>query len=80
MLLHSDTLSQFRANQSLPLFLYAVCLAEKQQMQILYSLVWHDQEANLQTSALPQGEHTNNYTIDMFLFREDQEFNINRLL
>jgi hypothetical protein len=74
MLLHSDTLSQFQAIQSLSLFLYAVCLAEKQQMQILYSLVWHDQEANLQTSVL-----CTNYTIDMFLFREDQEFNINRL-
>jgi hypothetical protein len=35
MLLHSDTLSWFRANQSLLLLLNAACLAEKQQIPIL---------------------------------------------
>ena len=34
MLLHSDTLSWFQANQSLLLILDVVCLAEKQQLQI----------------------------------------------
>jgi len=32
---HSDTLSWFRANQSLLLLLICVCLAEKQQTPIL---------------------------------------------
>ena len=32
---HSDTLSWFRANQSLLFILNAACLAEKQQMPIL---------------------------------------------
>jgi hypothetical protein len=35
MSLHSDTLSRFRANQSLLFLLNAVCLAEKQQIPIL---------------------------------------------
>jgi hypothetical protein len=33
--LHSDTLSWFRANQSLLFLLNAVCLVEKQQIPIL---------------------------------------------
>jgi hypothetical protein len=37
---HSDTLSRFLANQSLLFLLYAVCLTEKQQILILWSLVW----------------------------------------
>ena len=36
MSLHSDTLSWIRANQSLLFLLNAVCLAEKQQIPILY--------------------------------------------
>jgi hypothetical protein len=35
MSLHSDTLSRFRVNQSLLLFLNAACLSEKQQILIL---------------------------------------------
>ena len=35
MSLRSDTLSWFRANQSLLFLLNAACLAEKQQIQIL---------------------------------------------
>jgi hypothetical protein len=42
MSLHSDTLVWFRANQSLLFLLNAACLAEKQQIPILMSLVWHD--------------------------------------
>ena len=42
MTLHSDTLFWFRANQFLLLLLNAACLAEKQQIQILLSLVWHN--------------------------------------
>jgi hypothetical protein len=39
MSLHSDTLTQFQANQSL-LFLHnAACLVEKQQIPILLSLI-----------------------------------------
>jgi hypothetical protein len=39
--LHSDTLSWFRANQSLFLLLNAACLAEKQQYQ--FHSLWFDQ-------------------------------------
>ena len=42
MSLHPHILSWFRANQSLILFLNNVCLVEKQQIPILYSLVWSD--------------------------------------
>ena len=41
MLPHSDTLSWFRANQSLLFLINAACLAEKRKIQILYSL-WFD--------------------------------------
>jgi hypothetical protein len=37
MALHSDTLSWFRADQSLLFLLYVACLEEKQQIPILYS-------------------------------------------
>ena len=46
MSLHSDTLFWFRANQSLLFLLNAACLAEKQQIPILYSLVWPDRGSN----------------------------------
>ena len=40
MLLHSDTLFWFPANQSLILLLNAPYLTEKQQLPILWSLIW----------------------------------------
>jgi hypothetical protein len=46
MSLHSDTLFWFRANQSLLFLLNAACLAEKQQIPILKSLVWPDRDSN----------------------------------
>ena len=49
---HSDTLSWFRANQSLIFLLNAVCLVEKQQIPILLSLVWPDRGSNLRSTAL----------------------------
>jgi hypothetical protein len=42
----------FRANQSLLLLLNAACLAEKQHIPILYSLVWHDRGSNPRSTAL----------------------------
>ena len=42
MSFHSDTLSWFRANQCLLLVLNAGWLAAKQQIPVLYSLIWHD--------------------------------------
>jgi hypothetical protein len=36
---YSDTLSRFRANQSLLLFINVECFVEKQQIPILYSLL-----------------------------------------
>ena len=52
MSLYSDTLFWFRANQSLFLLLNAACLAVKQQIPILMSLVWPDRA---------RGEHSNHY-------------------
>ena len=61
-LLHSDTLSWFRVNTYVLLLLNAACLAEKQQIPILYSLglkptIYHT-----------LGKHTNHYTIDVVQF------------
>jgi hypothetical protein len=52
MALHSDTLSWFRANQSLLFLLNAACWAEKQQIPILYSLVWPDRGSNPRSTTL----------------------------
>ena len=51
MSLHSDTLFCFRANQSLVLFLNYALLAEKQQIPIIYSLVWADHWSNPRSTA-----------------------------
>jgi hypothetical protein len=46
MSLYFDTLSRFRANQTfLLLLLKALCLAEKQQILIVYSLDWPDRSS-----------------------------------
>ena len=52
MSLHLDTLSWFRANQSLLFLLNAAFLAEKQQIPILLSLVWPDQGSNQRSTTL----------------------------
>ena len=52
MSLHSDTLSWFRANQSLLFLLNAVCLAEMQQIPIVWSLIWTDRASNPRSTAL----------------------------
>jgi hypothetical protein len=52
MSLHSITLFWFRANQSLLFLLNAACLAEKQQIPILKSLVWPDRGSNPRSTAL----------------------------
>ena len=44
--IYSNTLFWFQANQSLLFLLSAVCLAKKQQIPILMSLVWHDRGSN----------------------------------
>ena len=50
MSLHSDTLSWFRANQSLLFLLNDACLLEK--LQILKTLVWPDQDSNSRSTVL----------------------------
>ena len=60
---HSDTLFWFRANQSLLFLLNAACLAEKQQIPILYYLVWPDRGLE-PTIYRSRGEHANHYTAD----------------
>jgi hypothetical protein len=47
---HSDTLSWFKANQYL--LFQAACIAEKQHILILQSLVWPDWNSNPRTTAL----------------------------
>ena len=49
---HSDTLSYFQANQSLLLQIKAACLAEKQQILILYILVLPNQGSNSRSTTL----------------------------
>ena len=48
----SDTLSWFRSNQSLLFLLNTACLAEKQQILILWSLIWPDRGSNPRTTTL----------------------------
>jgi hypothetical protein len=52
MSFHLDTLFWFRANQSLLFLLNATCLAEKQQIPILKSLVCPDPGSNPRSTAL----------------------------
>jgi hypothetical protein len=52
---HSDTLFWFRANQSLLFLLNAACVAEKQHIPILKSLVWPDGGSNARSTALQPG-------------------------
>ena len=49
---HLDTLFRFQANQSLLFLLNAACLAEKQQIPILQSLVWPDRGSNPRSTTL----------------------------
>jgi hypothetical protein len=59
MSLHSDTLYWFRANQSLLFLLHAVCLAEKQQIQIsVFGLTRPELEPTIYRT---RGGHANNY-------------------
>ena len=51
MLLHSDTLFWFQANQSL-LFLLNKCFVEMQQIPILLSLLWPNPDSNPQSTTL----------------------------
>ena len=52
MSLHSDTLFWFRANQCLLFLLNAACLAEKEQIPILWSLVLPNRGSNPQFTTL----------------------------
>ena len=68
MMLHSDTLFWFRANQSLLLPLNAACLAEKQQISILKSLVWPDQGSNPRSTTLEASTLSITPTMQLRLF------------
>jgi hypothetical protein len=52
MSLHSNTIFRFWANQFLLLLFSDACLAEKEQIPILESLVWPDQSKNPDLSHL----------------------------
>ena len=58
MLPHLDTLSWFRAKHSLLFLLNAACLAEKQQIPILLSLVWPNQGSNPLSTTLERSTLT----------------------
>jgi hypothetical protein len=60
MSLHLDTLSWFRANQSLLFLLNAVCLAEKQQIPI-FDLTRSRLEPAIYNT---RGEHATHYSTD----------------
>ena len=63
MSLHSHTLSWFLANQSLLILLWAVCLAEKQQIPTwVFSLIRPWLESTIYHT---QSEQANNYTTDV---------------
>jgi hypothetical protein len=57
MSLHSDTLFWFQTKQFLLLHLNVVCLAEKQQIPILQSLVLPDWDLNPQSTTLRQASY-----------------------
>jgi hypothetical protein len=61
MSLHSDTLFWFRGNQSLLFLLNAACLAEKQQISIVFGLT---RERLLPMGYRTRGEHANHYATD----------------
>ena len=63
MSLHSDTSFWFRVNKSLLFLINDACLAEKQQIPILWSLVWPDRDSNLRAL----GEYANHYATDAVL-------------
>jgi hypothetical protein len=62
MSLHSDTLFWFRGNQSLLFLLNAACLAEKQQIPIVFGLT---REKLLPMIYRTRGEHANHYATDV---------------
>jgi hypothetical protein len=68
MSLHLHTLSWFWANQSLLWHLKTMCLVEKQQLPILYSLVWPDRGLNLRSTALEANTPT---IAPLIIFRYD---------
>jgi hypothetical protein len=54
--LHSDTASCIQANQSFPILLYAVWLAQKQHIPILKFLTWPDRGSNTRPTTLEAWE------------------------
>jgi hypothetical protein len=59
---HSDTLSRFRANQSLLFLFNAVCLAEKQHiLMLVFGLIRSRLKPTIYHT---RGEHSNHYTTD----------------
>jgi hypothetical protein len=73
MLLHSDVLSWFRTDQSLLFLLNTVCLAEKQQIPILQSLVWPDRGSNPRSTTFEASMLT--ITPPLRLSKEDKQHN-----
>jgi hypothetical protein len=71
MSLHSDILSWFRDNKSLPFPFNVVCLAEKQPIPILYSLLWPDRPWRALESQTKCHKKNRNICIDRsdFFFR-----------
>ena len=58
---HLETLFWFRANQYLLFLLNAACLAEKQQIPVVFGLAWSRLESTIYRT---RGEHANHYATD----------------
>jgi hypothetical protein len=64
MLLHSDTLFWFRANQYLLFLLNDACLAEKQQQKYQSYSLWFDPTAARTYDLRTRGKHADHYATD----------------